>query len=88
MPGSSSGTPMLRQYSSQSGKPSGGGSSSYPSAAAQNRASRSGSVQSITSWNLTPTSLSFPFLLHGRTPAHQHAGQRSGEPDPRIQVAA
>src|SRR5712692_1408411 len=50
IPRSSSGTPTSCQYSSQVAKPAGGGSSTYPRAAAQKRASRSGSVQSITSW--------------------------------------
>jgi len=57
-PSSSSGTPTSRQYASQLAKPSGGGSRSYPSAAAQKRASGSGSAQSITSWKLTAIGLS------------------------------
>src|ERR1039457_1625958 len=57
VPSSSSGTPRSRQYASQLAKPSGGGLSSYPSAAAQKRASGSGSAQSITSWKLTAIGL-------------------------------
>src|ERR1700679_179003 len=48
-----SNSPFSRRQSSQVAKPSGGGSSSYPRAAAQNRASRSGSAQLITSWYRT-----------------------------------
>src|ERR1700729_1401778 len=50
--------PMSRRQSSQLAKPAGGGSSSYPSAAAQNRASRSGSAQLMTSWYRTAIGLS------------------------------
>ncbi len=49
MPKSSSGTPRPSQYSSQLAAPAGGGAITYPRAAAQNRDSRSGSAQSITS---------------------------------------
>ena len=58
VPSSSSGTPTSRQYASQLAKPPGGGSSSYPNAAAQKHASGSGSAQSITSWKLTAIGLS------------------------------
>src|SRR6185312_6974089 len=44
---------MSRRQSSQVANPSGGGSSTYPRAAAQKRASNSGSLQSMTSWNRT-----------------------------------
>ena len=46
---SSSESPKSRQYSSQLAAPSGGGAATYPRAAAQNRDSRSGLEQSITS---------------------------------------
>src|SRR5215204_6232190 len=58
IPSSASGNPRSRRQSSQLSKPAGGGSSSYPKAAAQKRASRSGSVQSITSWYRTAIGLS------------------------------
>src|SRR5580693_3258573 len=51
IPSSLSGSPMSRRQSSQVANPSGGGSSTYPRAAAQKRASSSGSLQSMTSWN-------------------------------------
>jgi hypothetical protein len=51
-PRSSSGTPILRQYSSQLAQPAGDGSITYPRAATQNRDDRSGSAQSITSMKL------------------------------------
>lgn len=46
---SASGTPTSRQYLCQLAKPAAGGSSGYPGVAAQNRASASGSVQSVNS---------------------------------------
>src|SRR5262249_26083481 len=51
LPSSLSGSPRSRRPWSPGPEPSGGGSSEYPRAPAQKRASSSGSWQSMTSWN-------------------------------------
>src|ERR1700761_3850310 len=66
--------------------PSGAGATSYPSAAAQNRAIRSGSAQSMTSWKRTGTGSSSdrsaPRPIPGRPVAGQYCMTTSNNPGP------
>ncbi len=63
---SSSGTPVLLQYSRHPPKPGGGGSGRYRIAELQNRTRRRGSWQSITTWKRTGMRVPSPHTSSSR----------------------